>query len=156
MGPSPRTPNDNMEMVFLGVCLVIVALGTILFVVETRLIDDSHERGLPEWLNLTANSSHLLLTYDGTRVPGFTEIILTGTWSDPRTKDTRIIYETSLQDLQGYLFFPKFVTNNGVPMTLDAKVMSTINGRVQATHYIWSVSADPLSFIGTPSIEFLR
>lgn len=152
----PKIDKNNVDLIFLSAILLIVCIGFGIYFAGDYLIENSESRGLPQWLNLSANTSHLLLFYDGSNVAGFKEVVVTGTWKDSRTGDIRVIYETSSSRLKDRMVFPKFITENGIPITIDAKVVSMINDRVQATHYTWGVSADPLSFIGQPNIEFLR
>lgn len=152
----PKIKNDNSEIFFLVVVLLIVGIGIATFIAGTYIVDTSHVRGLPTWINLSANSTHLTLSYDSASIAGFKEVIVRGTWVDPATEDLRTVYQATNPSPQGDISFLNFIEVGGHSVTVDAEVVSEVNSVTQSTHYLWRVSTNPLSFTGKPEIEFLR
>ena len=147
-----KKDEDNLDIVFIGGCLVlmVVAIGITL---SSSFNPVSNHKDAPLWLQLTGDETSLTIKYNATDLVGFQKLTVKGTWLDPETQETRILYESSSRSLTQEFKFPKLVSSMSPTMTVDTAVEVSEGETSQTIHYLWSITNNVYA---KPTIKFLR
>lgn len=153
-----KSPDLDLERNVLLLFLGMLIIGVIIAFVGNYYSTQTEHKDKPEWINLTANESHIFFTYDAESIPGFKAMYLQATWHDPYTAETRELYSMTSELDRNNISFPKFVTLGSPSMTVGATV-ETLAGPeiIEHRRYIWRVTQEPLTFgLDSPTIDYIR